>query len=58
MAGSTGASRLLSAASLALSFVSVAAQYGQDQIPLNNDYQYKEACPDYAHYAAYSQYVS
>ncbi|KAI1815361.1 glycoside hydrolase family 125 protein [Poronia punctata] len=29
------------------------ARYGQEQIALNDDINYQEACPDYAHYAAY-----
>ncbi|KAI0165026.1 glycoside hydrolase family 125 protein [Xylariaceae sp. FL1272] len=29
-------------------------RYGQERIALNDDFDYKEACPDYTHYSAFS----
>jgi hypothetical protein len=30
-------------------------QYGQEQIPLNDNVNYQEACPDYTQYSTYPQ---
>ncbi|RYP91318.1 hypothetical protein DL770_002552 [Monosporascus sp. CRB-9-2] len=53
MAGSARVKRLALSFSL-LWLPSVATgQYGSEQIPLNGDVDYEEACPDYTKYAAY-----
>ncbi|KAI5922519.1 hypothetical protein F4810DRAFT_254915 [Camillea tinctor] len=39
--------------SLSTSVVSGAGLYGSEQVPLEQDFSYQEACPDYTHYAEY-----
>lgn len=34
-----------------------AQRYGSAQQPINDDFQYAEACPDYTQYSMYPQYV-
>lgn len=54
----SGSYRLRAATCLGLAIAGVTAEYAQQQPILDNvNFQYKEACPDYALYASYPQYV-
>ncbi|KAI1502372.1 hypothetical protein F5X99DRAFT_159695 [Biscogniauxia marginata] len=39
--------------SLLSTFALGAGLYGSEQVPLDQDFEYQEACPDYTHYAEY-----
>lgn len=50
--------KMLSVMSLLLLPSMVAGQYGSEQLPLKDDINYEEVCPDYTRYSAYPQSVA